>query len=170
MKSADAFWRLARLGVLPLFVLVVAALAGGMPVAAMPTQSGTVVAWAADLAQTTVPAGLTGVTAVAGGGYHSLALKSNGTVVAWGDDSDGQTKVPAGLTGAPPRSPPVDTTALALKVTVRSWPGSADSLGQTDVPAGLTGAHCNCPRARSPQPRSEERWNRRCLGSKWVLW
>jgi hypothetical protein len=39
------------------------------------------------------------VTAIAAGDYHSLALKSDGTVVAWGDDSDGQTDVPAGLKG-----------------------------------------------------------------------
>src|SRR5450759_3264757 len=32
--------------------------------------------------QTTIPAGLSGVTAIAGGGNHSLALKSDGTVVA----------------------------------------------------------------------------------------
>ena len=31
------------------------------------------------------------------GSYHSLALKYDGTVVAWGDDSAGQTNVPAGL-------------------------------------------------------------------------
>jgi hypothetical protein len=39
------------------------------------------------------------VTAIAAGQYHSIALKSDGTVVAWGDNSAGQTIVPAGLSG-----------------------------------------------------------------------
>ncbi len=53
--------------------------------------------------QTTIPAGLTGVTAIAAGSEHSLALKSNGTFVAWGRYYNGSTwvpmTVPAGLTG-----------------------------------------------------------------------
>ena len=44
--------------------------------------------------QTTIPAGLSGVTAIAAGAFHSLALKSDGTVVGWG-----QTTIPAGLGG-----------------------------------------------------------------------
>jgi len=45
---------------------------------------GTVVAWGYNnYDQTTVPFGLSGVTAIAGGGYHTVALKSDGTVVAW---------------------------------------------------------------------------------------
>jgi hypothetical protein len=61
---------------------------------------GTVVGWGRDdYGQTTIPAGLTGVTAIAAGGLHSLALKSDGTVVGWGDNSHGQTTIPAGLTG-----------------------------------------------------------------------
>ena len=35
---------------------------------------------------------------MAAGPYHSLALLNNGTVVAWGDNSDGETNVPVGLT------------------------------------------------------------------------
>ena len=62
--------------------------------------SGTVVAWGGnDNGQTTVPDGLTRVTAIAGGGWHTAALKSDGTVVAWGDNQYGQTTVPTGLTG-----------------------------------------------------------------------
>jgi alpha-tubulin suppressor-like RCC1 family protein len=49
--------------------------------------------------ETTVPAGLSGVTAIAAGSYHSLALKSDGTVVAWGGNMNGQTTVPVGLSG-----------------------------------------------------------------------
>ena len=36
--------------------------------------------------------------AIAAGWGHALALKTDGTVVAWGDDSAGETDVPAGLT------------------------------------------------------------------------
>jgi hypothetical protein len=37
---------------------------------------------------------------VAAGWAHSVALKSDGTVTAWGDNTYGQTNVPAGLTNA----------------------------------------------------------------------
>src|SRR5947207_6851995 len=40
---------------------------------------------------------LSNVASVAAGGYHSLALEDDGTVVAWGNNSYGQTNVPAGL-------------------------------------------------------------------------
>jgi len=43
--------------------------------------------------QTTIPAGLTNVTAVAVGISHSLALKDDGMVIAWGT----VTTTPAGL-------------------------------------------------------------------------
>jgi len=76
--------------------------------------NGTVVSWGSNsFGQNTVPAGLTGVVAIAAGGTmlytipesdpaawaHTVALKSDGTVVAWGDNSKGQTTVPAGLSG-----------------------------------------------------------------------
>jgi alpha-tubulin suppressor-like RCC1 family protein len=57
-----------------------------------------VVGWGTgDYGQTTIPAGLSGVTAIAAGHYHSLALKSDGTVVGWG--ADWLTTIPAGLSG-----------------------------------------------------------------------
>jgi hypothetical protein len=59
-----------------------------------------VVAWGYNVVgQSTIPAGLTGVTAISAGGYHSLALKNDGTVVAWGWNLLGQSTVPAGLSG-----------------------------------------------------------------------
>ncbi|HEX9048536.1 MAG TPA: putative Ig domain-containing protein [Verrucomicrobiae bacterium] len=42
---------------------------------------------------------LTNLVAVAAGASHCLALRTNGTVLAWGDNSNGQTNVPAGATG-----------------------------------------------------------------------
>ena len=72
---------------------------------------GTVVAWGGNSSgQTTIPAGLSGVTAIAGGNYHTVALKSNGTVVAWGGNSSGQTTIPAGLSAV--------TAKAALEVTL----------------------------------------------------
>lgn len=65
---------------------------------------GTVVGWGyASYGQTSIPAGLSGVTAIATGYSHSLALKSDGTVVSWGKVHDGTNYIPAstpaGLTG-----------------------------------------------------------------------
>ena len=39
------------------------------------------------------------MVAIAAGLNHSLALKADGTVVAWGFNPDGQSTIPAGLTG-----------------------------------------------------------------------
>ncbi|MBF0528707.1 MAG: hypothetical protein HQK55_05440 [Deltaproteobacteria bacterium] len=88
--------------------------------------------------QTTVPSGLTGVTAIAAGSYHSLALKSDGTVVAWGNNGFGQTSVPAGLSGVTAIAGGYGHS-LALKSdgTVVAW--GDNSLGQISVPAGLSG-------------------------------
>ena len=61
---------------------------------------GTVMAWGWNgSGQTTVPAGLSGVTAIASGYAHTVTLKSDGTVVAWGRNAEGQTTVPGGLSG-----------------------------------------------------------------------
>jgi hypothetical protein len=75
---------------------------------------------------------------------HSLALRSDGTVVAWGDDTDGQTDVPAlptgliysGLGGGGIRH------SLAIRsLTTPSAPRLTSSLGisigtTTPAPAG----------------------------------
>ena len=56
------------------------------------------VGWGWDInGQSTVPAGLSQVTAIVAGAHHSLALKEDGTVVAWGYNVLGQSTVPAGV-------------------------------------------------------------------------
>ncbi|KAB2661568.1 MAG: hypothetical protein DVB32_02330, partial [Verrucomicrobia bacterium] len=84
---------------------------------------GTVVAWGDNsYGQTTVPAGLTGVTAIAAGSYHTVRLKSDGTVVAWGWNIFGQTTVPAGLTGVTAiAAGAFHTVALKSDGTVVAW-------------------------------------------------
>src|ERR1035437_5389597 len=126
-------------GVAPIAFLMTGLFVWAVPLApsvaaASPSSPGRVVAWGDGAAgQTTVPAGLTDVTAIAGGGRHALALKSDGTVAAWGELS----YVPPDLT---------DVTAvsagwafdLALKGdhTVVAW--GADSSYETNVPTGLS--------------------------------
>ena len=69
--------------------------------------------------------------------YYSLALKADGTVVGWGDNSYGQTNIPAGLTNVVAIAAG-DYHSLALKAdgTVVGW--GDNSYGQTNIPAGLT--------------------------------
>jgi hypothetical protein len=87
---------------------------------------------------TTIPAGLTGVTAIVSslGSGSSFALKSDGTVVGWGPYYD--PTIPAGLTGATAIAAG-DSHYLAIKSdgTVVAW--GENTYGQTTIPAGLTG-------------------------------
>jgi hypothetical protein len=93
--------------------------------------------------QTTIPAGLSGVTAIAAGGDFTMALKNNGQVVAWGDNANGQTTIPsAALTGVTAIAAGGDhAVALKTDTTVvawgKIWNGSA-FVSET-VPAGLSG-------------------------------
>jgi hypothetical protein len=75
--------------------------------------------------------------AIAGGYLHSAALLSNRTVVVWGDNSFGQTNVPAGLANVVAiAAGDFDTYALLSNGTVVGW--GDDSYGQTGVPGSLT--------------------------------
>ncbi len=100
-------------------------------------QTGLVVAWGSNSnGQTTIPAGLSGVTAIAAGSFHTVALKSDGTLVAWGLNSTGQTTIPAGLIEVSAiAAGRQHTVALKSDGTVVAWGSNAD--GQTTIPAGL---------------------------------
>ena len=88
--------------------------------------------------QTSIPAGLAGVTAIAAGDDHSLALGNYGTVVGWGNNGRGQTSIPAGLTGITAiAAGGYHSLALKSDGTVVAW--GYNSSGQTSIPSGLTG-------------------------------
>jgi hypothetical protein len=96
-----------------------------------------VVAWGSNvLGSTTVPEGLTRVTAVAAGMNHSVALKYDGTVVAWGGNMFGQAAVPAGLSNVLAiAAGSYHTLALKVDGTVVGWGNNAS--GETTAPEGL---------------------------------
>ena len=125
-------------GLVAALALVAAPLTLGAVPAAAAADPTEVVAWGSNTSgESTVPAGLTDVTAISAGQNHSLALQRDGTVVAWGANDAGQTDVPAGLS---------DVTAisagrwhnLALRAdgTVVAW--GLNSEGQASVPDGLS--------------------------------
>ena len=72
------------------------------------------------------------------------ALTQGGTVVAWGGNSDGQTTVPAGLSGVVAiAAGSVHTVALKQDGTVVAWGNNTGD--QTKVPAGLSGVVAIAP-------------------------
>ena len=89
--------------------------------------SGLLAVWAGPLA-----------ALVAAAGPASTSGSASGTVTAWGQDTYGQTNVPAGLLGVKAVGAGY-SYSLALKSngTVVAW--GATGEGQTNVPAGLTG-------------------------------
>jgi hypothetical protein len=67
----------------------------------------------------------------------TVALNNNGTVVAWGWNGDGQTNVPAGLSGVTAIAGGyTHTVALKSDGMVVAW--RDNSYGKTNVPAGLS--------------------------------
>jgi len=86
--------------------------------------------------QSTVPDGLTGITAIDAGAYHSVALQ-NGAVAAWGNNTFGQTSLPDGLTNITAISAGgFHNLALHRDGTVSAWGYNGDE--QATVPDGLT--------------------------------
>jgi hypothetical protein len=81
---------------------------------------------------------LSNIAAIASSELHALALRSNHTVVGWGDNSYGQTSVPADLTNAVAVAAD-HPLSLALRSdgTVAAWGANYD--GQTSsIPKGLS--------------------------------
>jgi trimeric autotransporter adhesin len=89
-----------------------------------------------------MPAGLSNVFAISCGGIdlfdHNLALRSDGRVVTWGNNSFGQTNVPAWLSNVVAISAGGwHNLALRKDGTVVSW--GYNSHSQTNVPPWLNG-------------------------------
>ena len=79
----------------------------------------------------------TNLVAISAGAFHTLGLRENGTVIAWGDNTGGQTNVPAGLSNVVAvAGGDLHSLALLDNGTVRAWGQNAS--GQTNVPGGLT--------------------------------
>ncbi len=109
---------------------------------------GTVVAWGAgetnnpsdgnDFGQSIVPPDLNNVVAVAGGFGFSLALQADGTVVGWGDNTYGETNVPAGPSSVVAIAAGyADEFGLALQADgmVAGW--GDNTYGEVNIPPGL---------------------------------
>ena len=74
--------------------------------------------------------------ALALGEAHALALGADGSVLAWGDDTFGQSTVPAGLTDAVYIAAG-DNHSVAVDASGRVWAWGNNSKGQTTIPDDL---------------------------------
>ena len=97
-------------------------------------EDGTAALWG--FSSPTPPGVLGDVQDLTSGSNHTVVLKSDGTVVAWGNNSYGETTIPAGLTGVRDISAGEShSAALKHDGTVVAW--GDNSSGQSTVPAGL---------------------------------
>ncbi len=89
-----------------------------------------------DFGQSEVPSALTNAVFVSGGWRHSLSLDDNGAFSAWGDDTLGQTNLPAASNYVALACGDLFSVALAADGTLTQ---AGDGFyGQTQVPSGLT--------------------------------
>jgi len=80
---------------------------------------------------------LSNVTAVAAGRQHTVALRSDGTIVAWGDNTYGESTIPAGLSNVTAvAAGGKHTLALRSDGTVVAW--GDNTYGVSTIPAGLS--------------------------------
>lgn len=101
-------------------------------------ENGSLTQWeAATGTLQTIPAGVVGaMTAISAGTDHFMALSSTGAAFAWGDDTQGESTLPAGLgTVTAIAAGPDFSVALKADGSVAAW--GDNSSGQTSVPAGL---------------------------------
>jgi sugar lactone lactonase YvrE len=90
-----------------------------------------------NLSWLTPPTVVTGVVAVSAGGANGAVLRNDGTATVWGDNTYGQTNLPAGLTNlAGIAVGAVHILALRGNGTVVAW--GDNSYGESTVPAGLS--------------------------------
>jgi hypothetical protein len=127
-------------------------LAGGLAKGAVPPRiaaggdrslglksDGMVVAWGRNNSgQSTIPPGLSNVTALAAGEEHTVVLKKDGSLTAWGDNNYKQCTIPAALSNGVIALASMQSHTLALKSngTVVAW--GYNGQGQTNVPPDLT--------------------------------
>jgi hypothetical protein len=77
------------------------------------------------------------VVAIGAGKYHSLAVRSDKTVVAWGDNSEGQSTVPVGLSNVVAvAGGGAHSVALTADGAVAAWGDNRN--GQCNLPTGLS--------------------------------
>lgn len=107
---------------------------------------GSVVVWGGTPAVQVIPSAATDIVNIAAGAAHIVAVRSGGTVVTWGENTYGQTTLPASIaSGLTPSSPlriievaAGDRHSLALRAdgTVVAWGDNRN--GQATVPSGLS--------------------------------
>ena len=73
---------------------------------------------------------------IAAGGRHSLGLKSDGTVVAWGDNNQGESTVPANLSGVIQIAAGTEHSLALNSGTGRWLPGDGTLMVRALFPPG----------------------------------